>query len=1588
MENLPHSLHPSKLPKKPAHAPKTIYDDVFGGPPRYGGVPALSPRAEDYGEIFGGFHAPRASAIPVLDLPAAGEADAFFDVRSPGFDYSEVFGGYGGLDFADGLEVLVRQSNGGDCGSSDEAWTPSASDYLSEESDHSGSNQFFSNGDPYNSVDADIEYNMSYHKANIRSNSETSNGIRHANQIRAVPGFSYLVDQRSTIPYQEYSDPSLWQTCDDNPDVSFCRERMKGKGKHLRKTVSNPSNTDNYRETYENDMRPQREYGRMDSCPNKPFVTISEISLRTEPSHLPPPSRPPPAFDFKIGDASRSASSWKEMSPEGSEGDGSPRFFDVEVDASSSAAVASAAAMKEAMDKAQARLRSARDLMQRKKEGVRRTKLGSYKDSKDKMGKVRSKVADEMHSPKVERVQAPNQRDSGEMQSYITRNVMEPNQVTSDENISKRRGKESSSSQMFGNSVEAAGWKEATLLSEMTGIDRSGGAHEHTNRERVFEYANNHGNGQIGKKADVKAFETQESSRKMKVDREAYRGMEFDDSGRRMGNKEKPTAAKQVLRQKDHERKDKVIEGFVQSEGIEKKHKMASHQIETCSWPENAQYMKKHESMGKVLGEVNDIDARKGVQRGQDGKNLEKVSPSFGSEELKESYKIREQISDWEERRPGIAIGQEKIQHGRRMTLENENTEKNPEGDFKWTENGQKKEETAEEEEKKRRLQEVSEQEEEEKKLNKLQEPKDKEKLKEAQDKEDSERRLREADEQEEKNRRLREAREREENERRQKEILEKEEERRLREAHEREENERRRKEILEKEEKERRLREAHEREENEKERRQKEILEKERRLREAHERDEKEKERRQKEILEKEEERRLREAHEREEKEKERRQKEILEKEEKDRRLREAREHEEIERKFREAIEKEEKGKMLREALEVEEREKKVKEAQEIHEDEKKPAEVRQQEDSGKMLKPACGRGAAEKVVDKSQANEENEKCVEEAAGFAENHEALMGVEKNEEIKVAFDKGSEPEEMDNAFKDNIEFEVINDRLHEVSDIGEFSSLTQDYKLAQKDQVCQQNSTEKIRADSAPGECDENLETSTNTEASTQASKVSMNESGSEKKPLAVEITKMTDEGGKFSGVAQAGLKNREDVSKMDNIRESQPLDNRDKKTSATFAGVEQMDVEASGRVSHDSRNTSHNERKSVHEKGERKDNIKQNRVPSHQNEKKEKFTSTQVMKEGFDMGKKTETSQPDLLNPQKTGKQQNAPYIGVGIEKIVNRATMAESTDADGLRKEQELEMERLRRLEEEREREREREKDRMAVDRATLEARERVLSEARERAERAALERATTEARQRAMMEARGRLEKVCAEARERTFTEKSSSEARFRAAMERATAEARERAAERAMAEKATSDKFSTSRYNGMRESSQSLDLRDTQNQSAGCSINSRYASSSGYSGSHDSERSEVVEGESAQRCRARLERHRRTAERAAKALAEKNMRDLLAQREQAERNRLAETLDADVKRWSSNKEGNLRALLSTLQYILGPDSGWQPIPLTEVITSAAVKRAYRKATLCVHPDKLQQRGASIQQKYICEKVFDLLKEAWNKFNSEER
>ncbi|XP_038695973.1 auxilin-like protein 1 isoform X2 [Tripterygium wilfordii] len=146
-------------------------------------------------------------------------------------------------------------------------------------------------------------------------------------------------------------------------------------------------------------------------------------------------------------------------------------------------------------------------------------------------------------------------------------------------------------------------------------------------------------------------------------------------------------------------------------------------------------------------------------------------------------------------------------------------------------------------------------------------------------------------------------------------------------------------------------------------------------------------------------------------------------------------------------------------------------------------------------------------------------------------------------------------------------------------------------------------------------------------------------------------------------------------------------------------------------------------------------------------------------------------------------------------------------------------------------------------------------------------------------------------------------------------------------------------------------------------------------------------EEVEGESEERRRARLERHLRTQDRVEKAVADINQRDLQTQLEQEEKRRIADAMDAEIKRWAAGKEGNMRALLSSLQLVLWPECGWEPVSLTDLITSTSVKKVYRKAALYVHPDKVQQKGATLQQKYIAEKVFDILKEAWNKFSSEE-
>ncbi|CAN7093711.1 unnamed protein product [Brassica rapa subsp. narinosa] len=97
---------------------------------------------------------------------------------------------------------------------------------------------------------------------------------------------------------------------------------------------------------------------------------------------------------------------------------------------------------------------------------------------------------------------------------------------------------------------------------------------------------------------------------------------------------------------------------------------------------------------------------------------------------------------------------------------------------------------------------------------------------------------------------------------------------------------------------------------------------------------------------------------------------------------------------------------------------------------------------------------------------------------------------------------------------------------------------------------------------------------------------------------------------------------------------------------------------------------------------------------------------------------------------------------------------------------------------------------------------------------------------------------------------------------------------------------------------------------------------------------------------------------------------------------------EMKDEEIRIWLTGKETNIRLLLSTLHHVLWSNSNWQAIPLANLRDGSQVKKAYQKARLCLHPDKLQQRGGtSPLQKSVASRVFSILQEAWGVYLTNE-
>ncbi|MCJ1448147.1 MAG: hypothetical protein MMC23_008661 [Stictis urceolatum] len=106
---------------------------------------------------------------------------------------------------------------------------------------------------------------------------------------------------------------------------------------------------------------------------------------------------------------------------------------------------------------------------------------------------------------------------------------------------------------------------------------------------------------------------------------------------------------------------------------------------------------------------------------------------------------------------------------------------------------------------------------------------------------------------------------------------------------------------------------------------------------------------------------------------------------------------------------------------------------------------------------------------------------------------------------------------------------------------------------------------------------------------------------------------------------------------------------------------------------------------------------------------------------------------------------------------------------------------------------------------------------------------------------------------------------------------------------------------------------------------------------------------------------------------------------AERADDERFRLADSVDARLAGWRKGKEGNLRALLGSLDTVLWEGSGWKKVGMGELILPGKVKVVYMKGIGRVHPDKLSQ-SATTEQVMISQAVFSTLNEAWDKFKTE--
>lgn len=67
------------------------------------------------------------------------------------------------------------------------------------------------------------------------------------------------------------------------------------------------------------------------------------------------------------------------------------------------------------------------------------------------------------------------------------------------------------------------------------------------------------------------------------------------------------------------------------------------------------------------------------------------------------------------------------------------------------------------------------------------------------------------------------------------------------------------------------------------------------------------------------------------------------------------------------------------------------------------------------------------------------------------------------------------------------------------------------------------------------------------------------------------------------------------------------------------------------------------------------------------------------------------------------------------------------------------------------------------------------------------------------------------------------------------------------------------------------------------------------------------------------------------------------------------------------------------------MLWEDSGWKTVSVADMLDPGQIRKVWMRANLLVHPDKVRQRNGSPDQVARADMIFDVLKDAWNAFQS---